>query len=176
MPITRSEVGRGPKTTHCIPSFLWLVRSPSQVAGCSFDWHSFWLWTSHCLSREGRVWGFWSSHDKMNLFLPPPPRGSVIFLWSSLPPSMTVYWQSIFYTTLLCTLLTTTDPPQFLLKTIRSPQKDSSACYPPPPRWIMTGASTKTQKRKGSVAYIFCLLFQLSLIWRAFLSPSSPAF
>ena len=40
----------------------------------------------------------------------------------------------------------------------------------------MTGASTKTQKRKGPVAYIFCQVFQLSLIWGVFPSPSSSTF
>ena len=35
--ITRSEVWSGPKTMHCISFFLQLVRSLSQVAGCSFD-------------------------------------------------------------------------------------------------------------------------------------------
>ena len=29
--------GGGPKTTHCIPLFLQLIRSLSQVSGCSFD-------------------------------------------------------------------------------------------------------------------------------------------
>ena len=40
----------------------------------------------------------------------------------------------------------------------------------------MTGTFTKTQKRKGSVAYIFCQVFQLSLIWGVFPSPSSSTF
>ena len=91
----------------------------------------------------------------MNLFPPPPGSTPSPLQWQFIgsqffvQPFFVLCWRQLI-------------PPQFLLKTIRSSQKDSSTCYPPPPRWIMIGSSTKTQKRKGSVAYIFCLLFQLS--------------
>ena len=69
---------------------------------------------------------------------------------------MVVFWESIFYKTLLCTLLMTTDPLSVSPENHVIPKKFLHILNPPPLRdKKMTGALTKTQKRKGSVAYIF---------------------
>ena len=154
MPITRSEVGRGPY--HALYSFLFVISKVTKPGGRMQFWLTLVLIMDQSLFIAGGEGLRILVESRQNESLPPPPRGST--------PSL-LQWQFIgsqFFIQPFFVLCWRQLIPQFLLKTIRSSQKDSSTCYPPPPRWIMIGSSTKTQKRKGSVAYIFCLLFQLS--------------